>query len=93
MLIAAQGHPALGGGPLEREQLYGLTFVCLNEGSTVQSAQAAMLRRHGISWRRLKIDMVRFLFAASAMFERMQARWNAKMFATSAHVDSAWLSA
>ncbi len=58
VLIAPPGHPALGGGLLEREQLYSLTFVCLNEGSTVQAAQAAMLRRHGISWRRLKIDMV-----------------------------------
>ena len=49
----------LQAGPLQREQLYGLQFVCLNQGSTVQAAQAAMLRRHGIAWRRLQIDMVR----------------------------------
>ncbi len=60
MLIAGRGHAALTAGqPLEREQLYGLTFVSLNQGSSVQAAQATMLRRHGLSWRRLKIDMVR----------------------------------
>ena len=58
MLIAPRGHPVLQAGPLQREQLYNLQFVCLNEGSTVQAAQAAMLRRHGIAWRRLQIDMV-----------------------------------
>lgn len=59
VLIAPKGHSVLQAGPLQREQLYSLKFVCLNEGSTVQAAQAAMLRRHGIAWRRLQIDMVR----------------------------------
>lgn len=58
VLIAPRNHPVLQAGPLQREQLYSLQFVCLNEGSTVQAAQAAMLRRHGIAWRRLQIDMV-----------------------------------
>lgn len=57
VLIAPRDHPVLQAGPLQREQLYSLRFVCLNEGSTVQTAQAAMLRRHGIAWRRLQIDM------------------------------------
>ncbi len=59
MLIAPRGHPALEQEAVEREELYRLDFVSLNGGSSVQTAQAAMLRRQGIAWPRLKINMVR----------------------------------
>ena len=59
VLIAPRGHPALEQEAVDREELYRLEFVSLNGGSSVQTAQAAMLRRQGIAWPRLKINMVR----------------------------------
>ena len=58
MLIVPREHPLAGMGQVAREGLYSLTFVSLNAGSSVQSAQESTLHKHGILWRRLKIDMV-----------------------------------
>lgn len=58
MLIAPRGHEVLELKAVDKEQLYRLTFVSLNEGSSTQAAQAVMLHKQGISWQRLKIDMV-----------------------------------
>jgi len=40
-------------------ELYALALVSLNRGSTVQAAQEATLRAHGILWRHLNVTMVR----------------------------------
>ena len=58
MLIVPRDHPLAGVGQVPRDGLYSLTFVSLNAGSSVQIAQETTLRKHGILWRRLKIDMV-----------------------------------
>lgn len=60
VLIVPRDHPLAAAGVVPRDALYSLTFVFLNAGSSVQLAQEATLRRQGILWRRLKIDMVRF---------------------------------
>ena len=61
MLIVPRDHPLASVGQVPRDGLYSLTFVSLNAGSSVQSSQETTLRKHGIMWRRLKIDMVRAL--------------------------------
>jgi DNA-binding transcriptional LysR family regulator len=59
MLVVPRNHPAAHAGSISTDDLYGLTFVSLNHGSTVQAVQESTLLRHGIVWSDLRIDMVR----------------------------------
>lgn len=65
VLIVPRDHQLAAAGVVPKDALYSLTFVFLNTGSSVQLAQEATLRRQGILWRRLKIDMVRFTSASA----------------------------
>jgi len=58
VLIVPRDHPLADVGQVTRDGLYSLTFVSVNAGSPVQSAQETTLHKHGILWRRLKVDMV-----------------------------------
>ena len=66
VLIVPRDHPLAGVGRVHKDGLYSLTFVSLNAGSSVQAAQATTLRKHGILWQRLKIDMVRICLSHTA---------------------------
>ena len=59
MLVVPRAHPLAGQTAIDKDELYNLTFVTLNQGSTVQAAQEQALHQHGITWRTLNIDMVR----------------------------------
>ena len=53
------GHALAARGAVDVAELYALALVSLNRGSTVQAAQEATLRRHGILWRHLNVAMAR----------------------------------
>ena len=53
------GHALAARDAVDVAELYALALVSLNRGSTVQAAQEAMLRRHGILWRHLNVAMAR----------------------------------
>ena len=59
MLVVPRAHPLAGQTAIDKDELYNLTFVTLNQGSSVQTAQEHSLHQHGITWRTLNIDMVR----------------------------------
>ena len=46
-------------GAIGVEELYALSLVSLNQGSSVQLMQEKLLRRHGILWRHLHVEIVR----------------------------------
>lgn len=66
MLIVPRCHPLAFVGQVPRDGLYSLTFVSLFAGSS----QETTLRKHGILWRRLKVDMVRCPATACAASEQ-----------------------
>ncbi|KAK9823685.1 hypothetical protein WJX72_004627 [[Myrmecia] bisecta] len=57
VLIVPQQHELAHCGAIDKSELQALTFVSLNQGSTVQAAQESTLRAQGIFWRQLNIDM------------------------------------
>lgn len=58
-LVVPAGHGLAARGAVDVAELYALALVSLNRGSTVQAAQEATLRAHGILWRHLNVTMVR----------------------------------
>lgn len=58
VLVVPRGDPLAGQTAIDKDELYNLTFVTLNQGSTAQQAQEQALHQHGITWRTLNIDMV-----------------------------------
>ena len=57
VLIVPPEHPLAARGTIEVAELYGLSLVGINQGSSVQAVQEGLLRRHGILWRHLHIDL------------------------------------
>ena len=58
-LIVPRGHELAKRGAIGVEELYALSLVSLNQGSSVQLMQEKLLRRHGILWRHLHVEIVR----------------------------------
>ncbi len=66
VLIVPRGHELAKRREIGVEELYALSLVSLNQGSSVQCMQEKLLRRHGILWRHLHVEIVRSLSSASS---------------------------
>ena len=58
VLLVTKGHELAQRGSIDKCELYNLSFVSLNKGSTVQAAQEETLLQQGIKWHKLRTYMV-----------------------------------
>lgn len=58
VLLVPSGHELAQRGSIDKCELYNLSFVSLNKGSSVQAAQEETLLQQGIKWHKLHTYMV-----------------------------------
>ena len=58
VLLVPKGHELAQRGSIDKCELYNLSFVSLNKGSSVQAAQEETLLQQGIKWHKLRTYMV-----------------------------------
>lgn len=58
VLLVPSNHELAQRGSIDKCELYNLSFVSMNQGSSVQAMQEETLLRQGIKWHRLHTHMV-----------------------------------
>ena len=61
VLLVPRGHELAQRSSIDKCELYNLSFVSMNKGSSVQAAQEETLLQQGIKWHKLYTYMVRLL--------------------------------
>lgn len=59
VLLVPSNHELAQRGSIAKCELYNLSFVSMNQGSSVQAMQEETLLRQGIKWHKLHTHMVR----------------------------------
>ena len=59
VLLVPSDHELARRGSIAKCELYNLSFVSMNQGSSVQAAQEETLLQQGIKWHKLHTHMVR----------------------------------
>lgn len=58
VLLVPSNHELAQRGSIDKCELYNLSFVSMNQGSSVQAMQEETLLRQGIKWHKLHTHMV-----------------------------------
>lgn len=58
VLLVPSNHELAWRGSIDKCELYNLSFVSMNQGSSVQAMQEETLLRQGIKWHKLHTHMV-----------------------------------
>ena len=58
VLLVPSNHELAQRGSIDKCELYNLSFVSMNQGSSVQAMQEETLLRQGIKWHKLRTHMV-----------------------------------